>query len=109
MAVLINVPSEKFNDDSAALNDVHIWAVMGIRGNGWPHSANNAVDQPIVDSDRHTEVGGDCSNGFIGPARRFEPLTLQPLQALPRKASAKTWGRDYEPSWRHCGVRCCRL
>jgi hypothetical protein len=26
MAVLIRVPSKKFNDDSAALNDLHIWA-----------------------------------------------------------------------------------
>jgi hypothetical protein len=65
------VPSEKFNDDSAALNDLHISAFVRIRGNCRPHSAITYIGQPIVDYDLNRDAGGDCSIGLVGSAREF--------------------------------------
>ena len=62
---------ENFNDDFAALNDVHIWPFAHIRANCQRHSAITHIGQPIVDYDTESGAGGDCNVGLIGPARIF--------------------------------------
>jgi hypothetical protein len=54
-----------------AFKYLHIWAFARIRGNCQPHSAIAHIGQPIVDYDTESDAGGDCSVGFISPAREF--------------------------------------